>query len=365
MTSSTKRKLNVSLLIATLSMIAGVPVLQEAFGQGIMYTVSELSGASVPCRLNNSGDVAGRTADPATGEGRATTWSHGGQRRRILGKLQGGDYSSASGINDMGQVVGAGNTSNSVVPFLWMSGHGFRRIALLPGDNAGQAQAVNRYGHVTGYSSGANGKRGFLWTRGNNVRDLGVLPGGTYSSASDVNDADEVVGVSGSMAGDRAVLWTSTRGHNRSRCAAGRYEQRGYRDQQQWCGYRILERSPGHARVFVDTERWNAAVGRIAWGQLQQRHCAERRKCRSWNLNEFFGRSRLRLDDRRRYEGSEQRIVTAVWCSASRSARDQQQRADSRAGHEYARARKWRRPCPMCASAAVELFADPSIKANR
>lgn len=204
------KRLTASVLIATVSVMVAILFPQEAFGQGNVYAVSELPGANVPRRLNNLGDVAGKAADPATGEGRATTWSHGGLRRKILGKLAGGDYSSASGINDGGQVAGSANISSSVVPFLWIAGNGFRRIPLLPGDNGGQAQAINRHGHVVGYSSGASGKRAFLWRQGNNnARDLGVLAGGNYSSASDINDADDVVGTSGTATGDHAVLWTS------------------------------------------------------------------------------------------------------------------------------------------------------------
>ena len=166
----------------------------HAVAQTASYTISEIQGAVVPCRLNNVGDIAGRVLDHATGEGRAATWHHGNLRRTVLGKLAGGDYSSASAVNDAGQVVGNGNTSNSVVPFLWTPGNGFRRIPLLPGDNCGQTVAINRYGHLSGYSSGANGKRAFLWKRGNQIRSLEILPGGGYSSASDVNDSDDVVG---------------------------------------------------------------------------------------------------------------------------------------------------------------------------
>ena len=187
---------------------AGAICLQNALAQTSSYAVIEIQGTVLPSRLNTFGDIARKAFDPASGEGRATTWSNG--RRRRLSKFVGGDYTTASAMNDAGQVVGAGNTSNSVVPFVWTSGQGLRRIALLPGDNCGQAAAINRYGHVAGYSSGPDGKRAFLWRRGNNVRNLGTLSGGNYSSASDVNDSDDVVGKSDSPDGDRAVLWTST-----------------------------------------------------------------------------------------------------------------------------------------------------------
>jgi probable HAF family extracellular repeat protein len=203
------KKLGIPLLVIAFVFI-GAMSSHTGWAQGNTYDVLQLSGASVPFGLNNWGDVAGKEADSATGETRAATWQHGGLRRRSLGKLAGGDYSSASAINDSGQVVGAGNTSDSCVPFLWMSGNGFRRVPLLRGDNCGQAVAINRYGHVIGYSSGPNGKKAFLWRGGNNIQSLSALPGGSYSRASGVNDSDTVVGVSDSMDGDRAVLWTSS-----------------------------------------------------------------------------------------------------------------------------------------------------------
>jgi probable HAF family extracellular repeat protein len=207
----TRNKLDkIGLVIIALVIAAGILPWQEAAGQGVMYTVSELPGGGVPCRLNNFGDFAGRAADIRSGEMRATTWSRGALRRRNLGKLQGGDYSAAYGINDPGEVAGSGNVTDSIVPFLWIAGAGFRRIPLLPGDNCGQALAINRYRHVAGYSSGPNGKRAFLWTQGTGVRNLGVLPGGNYSSGCDINDADDVAGTSASATGEHAVVWLRT-----------------------------------------------------------------------------------------------------------------------------------------------------------
>jgi probable HAF family extracellular repeat protein len=186
----------------------------ETFGKTTAYTVSELSGAGdtgrVPCRLNNLGDVAGRGGDSPSGETRATVWNRGSLRPTNLGKFDGGDYSSASGINDAGEVAGAANMVKSIVPFVWTPTGGLGRIPLLPGDNCGQAFGINNYGHVAGYSSGPKGRKAFLWTRSAGVHNLGVLAGGNYSTACDINDLDEVAGTSASAAGNRAFLWTKT-----------------------------------------------------------------------------------------------------------------------------------------------------------
>ena len=192
-----------------LAVTAGVVTLRETFGETTAYTVLELSAAGrVPRRLNNSGDVAGRAGDSLSGKTRATIWNHSSLEPMNLGNLAGGEYSSASGINDAGEVAGAANTAKSIVPFVWTPTGGLRQVPLLPGDNCGQAFGINKYGHVAGYSSGPNGRKAFLWTQSAGVHNLGVLPGGNYSSACDINDWDEVAGTSASAAGDRAVLWT-------------------------------------------------------------------------------------------------------------------------------------------------------------
>jgi probable HAF family extracellular repeat protein len=206
-----RNKINMTSVVSLiLAVTAGVVTFRETFGETTAYTVSELPAAGVPCRLNNFGDVAGRAGDSPSGEARATLWNHGSLRPTNLGNLGGGEYSSASGINDTGEVAGAANIAKSIVPFVWTPAGGLQRIPLLPGDNCGQALGINRHGHVAGYSSGPSGRKAFLWTQSAGVRSLGVLPGGNYSTACDINDLDEVAGTSASAVGDHAVLWTKT-----------------------------------------------------------------------------------------------------------------------------------------------------------
>ncbi len=205
-----RNKINVtSVVTVVLAVTAGVITFRQTFGQTTEYTVLELS-AGIPSRLNNFGDVAGRGADSSSGETQATIWNHGHFKKpKHLGKLHGGEYSSASGINDAGEVAGEANTAESIVPFVWTPKGLLKRIPLLPGDNCGQALGINKDGDVAGYSSGPNGKQAFLWTRHKGVRNLGILPGGNYSSACDINGSDEVVGTSASATGERAVLWST------------------------------------------------------------------------------------------------------------------------------------------------------------
>jgi probable HAF family extracellular repeat protein len=204
---------NISLSIALLVTIAELFSAECAQAQTTAYTVVELSAANagrVSCRINNLGDLVGRSGNSGQGGTRATVWAHGTLNPKVLGALPGGEYSSASAINDAGEVAGASNTSDAIVPVVWTPTGSSQRIPLLAGDNCGQAFSINRSGHVAGYSSGPNGARAFLWTQSAGARNLGSLPGGSYSRARAVNDSDEVAGTSAGPAGERAVLWTKT-----------------------------------------------------------------------------------------------------------------------------------------------------------
>jgi probable HAF family extracellular repeat protein len=199
-------------LWVALGVTTGLVSSQHVFAQTNAYIVTELSGEDarqLPCKLNNLGDLAGRAGSSVEGEPRAAMWNHSSLSKKHLGAFAAGDYSSASDINDAGEVVGASNTGNAIVPFLWKPTGGLQHIPLLKGDKCGQAFGINKNRHVVGYSSGPTGARAFLWIPKSGVRNLGSLPGGSYSRARDINDSDEVAGTSGSAAGDRAVLWTT------------------------------------------------------------------------------------------------------------------------------------------------------------
>jgi probable HAF family extracellular repeat protein len=185
----------------------------EVCGQPSKYVVTELSNddaTRVSCKLNNHGDIAGRSDSVLHGESRATFWNRSNLKSKHLRAWTRGDYSSAFDINDAGEIVGVSNTDGAMVPFVWNARGGLSRVPLLPGDSCGQAVAINKRGDVAGYSSGDSGVRAFLWRRNIATLNLDVLPGGTHSIARDVNDSDEVAGTSGSSSGDRAVLWTKS-----------------------------------------------------------------------------------------------------------------------------------------------------------
>ena len=146
-----RNKINITgILTVILAAMAGVVICQETFAQITVYTLSELS-AGVPSRLNNLGDVTGKARNSVLGKIGAIIWNHGSLQRRNLGNLAGGEYSSASGINDAGEASGAANIATSIVPFVWRPTGGLQRIALLPGeDSLGRepANIASRYHYI-------------------------------------------------------------------------------------------------------------------------------------------------------------------------------------------------------------------------
>ena len=211
-TTRSTRMLAYRIAVLSLILISAAQFFAERslLGQTAAYLVTELNGdaAQVPAKLNNLGAIVGRKAGDGKGAQRAAVWSNSHAKGKHLGAFVGGDYSSATGINDAGEITGASNTATAILPFLWSEKGGLQPLPVLPGDTCGQAVAINKHGDIAAYSSGPNGTRALLWSRKGGVRDLGVLPGGKYSRANDLNDSDEVAGVSGSGDGDRAVLWT-------------------------------------------------------------------------------------------------------------------------------------------------------------
>jgi len=214
-TTRSTRMLAYRIAVLSLILISAAQFCAERslLGQTAAYLVTELTNGDaiqVPSKLNNLGVIVGRKAGDGKGAQRAAVWSNPRSNGKHLGAFVGGDYSSATGINDAGEITGASNTATAILPFLWTEKGGLQPLPVLPGDTCGQAVAINKHGDVAANSSGPNGTRSIIWSRKGGVRDLGVLPGGKYSRANDLNDSDEVVGTSGSLAGDRAVMWTKT-----------------------------------------------------------------------------------------------------------------------------------------------------------
>lgn len=155
---------------------------------------------------------------------RATVWGPGKHQMRELPPLPGDRVSSATAINDRGQVVGiSGACSNAVgglsakSSVIWENGKP-TRIDDFGGIAWNTPMAINQRGDVVGFAnrSAAVGvsfrPNAFLWTKGQPVRRLPLLAEHgpeARGQALGINEWRQIVGTSCDSAGNNclAVLW--------------------------------------------------------------------------------------------------------------------------------------------------------------
>ena len=156
------------------------------------------------------------------GHDHAVTWvlpQRPGARVRVvdLGRPAGSVGSTATAVNERGQVAGAGADADFFgVAALWTPRlpHGtrgtWRVLGALPGATGSVAEDLNDRGTVVGLSDPPEGDRGWLWD--GRMHALEPLPGGSASYAHAINDRGVVVGSSDVADGSsRAVRFGSGR----------------------------------------------------------------------------------------------------------------------------------------------------------
>jgi probable HAF family extracellular repeat protein len=171
---------------------------------------STVEGDTRAYAINSSGQIVG-DASTASYHQHAVLWSPT-NAITDLGTL-GGSFSSATDINDAGQVIGTSYLSGDVVQhfFIWSSSTGMRDLNTMLGSLVALA-AINDAGQIAGTIGTSSGNHAFLYTPGSGVKDLGTL-GGATSSATGLNDKGQVVGMSTTSSGvSHAFLWTPTGG---------------------------------------------------------------------------------------------------------------------------------------------------------
>jgi probable HAF family extracellular repeat protein len=206
------RRLPVAL--ATLSMATTVVAGVAAGPPGaVTYTAVELAMLADPGAphlvrgLNDTDEVVGGGRREGGHGLRAFFLTRSGGLEHIA-DLIGSDYSTAFGINAMGEVAGSANTAGAVHAFRSLRTGGTQDLGTLPGDRASQAFAINNAGDAVGYSSGPTGIRAVLWPRKGAPQVLPGLPGGNTGKALAINDRGSIAGVSRSGSDFHAVLWT-------------------------------------------------------------------------------------------------------------------------------------------------------------
>jgi probable HAF family extracellular repeat protein len=147
--------------------------------------------------LNNKGCLVGQLRKPLDALPHAFVWPSG-QEIQDLGTF-GGPHSSASCVNESGQVVGAAHVDHSAMhAFLWDKSEGMRDLGTLGGRNS-IARSINNNGQIVGNSYIDAGdpkpeaERAFLWTLGGGMTNLGNQFEG-WSRAVAINGEGVVLG---------------------------------------------------------------------------------------------------------------------------------------------------------------------------
>jgi probable HAF family extracellular repeat protein len=154
----------------------------------LTYTVTDIGsfgGASYARAVNDAGQIAGYYYPTGSNLSRALLYSDG-----TLIDLDSASYSCASGINNLGQVVGMARVGGSVDDVVvWQDGT--MNDLGADGDNPSHAKAINDSGQVAGTSDGSTWMA-FLYSDGA-FTDLGTLSG-PRSFGTGINNAGQVVG---------------------------------------------------------------------------------------------------------------------------------------------------------------------------
>src|SRR5712692_8246012 len=159
-------------------------------------------------------------------------WQNG--QMTPLPPFPGGFSSYATGVNNLGQVVGWAengvhdptcNTSFQILQFkavIWQPNGTMQELPPLPGDSTSAATAINDYGQVVGISGdcgiavgSVSARHAVLWQNGVPI-DLGNIGGDAWNTPTAINNAGTIVGFANTAPGlartYQAFIWTQAGG---------------------------------------------------------------------------------------------------------------------------------------------------------
>jgi probable HAF family extracellular repeat protein len=162
--------------------------------------------------LNNLGQVAWGHYEEASGTEQVYLWDPQTETRTKVA------VGRATGLNDQGQVAGVDDPWD-IRAFVWSAQDGLTDLGTLPGADWSTALGINELGQVVGFSGpGAPGEpdwfHAFVWDQAEGMRDLGTFAEAENSAAGAINDAGQIVGWSSTQSdpwgGGMAVVWNPT-----------------------------------------------------------------------------------------------------------------------------------------------------------
>ncbi|HKW48713.1 MAG TPA: hypothetical protein VJN70_14790 [Gemmatimonadaceae bacterium] len=197
---------------------AGVVVLGVLGGVTTTDLGAASFGSSSATSINNLGNVVGSLGSGS--DTHAFFWT------ATSGMTDLGPNLTASAINDGNQVaLTQVNVPSGGHAVRWSQSAGMQDLGVLKGGQISAAFGINNAGDVVGQSDagGSNMPHAFLWTDRDGMRDLNVLSGDVGSFANSINDLGQVVGESFSngngycdyyydYCSQRGFLWTAAQG---------------------------------------------------------------------------------------------------------------------------------------------------------
>lgn len=173
-------------IIGTTYLNSGTSVTEWSNGKA-----NNLGIAGYGTAINDAGQVAGGM-QTASGQLHAFVWTN--CTLVDLGTLNGGTWSSATGINASGEIVGT-SLAGSTFSAFFSNGTSLTQINNTLGGASSYGMAINGKGVAVGSAQTSSGYLNAFESNGTGMIDIGTL-GGSMSSAYGINDAGTVVGYS-------------------------------------------------------------------------------------------------------------------------------------------------------------------------
>ncbi|MBV9037887.1 MAG: DUF3466 family protein [Acidobacteriaceae bacterium] len=178
------------------------------YSNGVLQDLGTLGGAVSGARsINNNGQVVGDSKTTSLDD-HAFLYSNG--TMQDLGTLMGGTDSYANSINNRGQIAGDSNLvfSGSIFHAFLYSNGALQDLGTL-GGRTSSASSINDRGQVVGEAATTtfNVNHAFLYSNGT-MQDLGTL-GGYNSTANSINNSGQVVGTADRVGPSHAFLYSN------------------------------------------------------------------------------------------------------------------------------------------------------------